>query len=152
MVDLPQTTLYETFPKGGTMNHAWNAPNTLLSQYVAGIEPLTPGFGTFQIMPKEGKLTTVKANMLSVKGMIDVAILKTKSIYALNVKTPNQTMAIIGIPKTENKFSEIKVNGTVVWENGSFKNSNSAISFNGEDDDYIKFNVSPGKWGFIAKQ
>lgn len=151
MVDLPQTTLYETFPKGGTMNHAWNAPNTLLSEYVAGIAPLSPGFKTYQVMPQLGKLTSVKANMLSVKGMIDVSIDKTKSVFELCVNSPENSLGVIGIPKDSKDFSEIKVNGKVVWDKSGFKNSVSAVTWNGDDADYIKFNVTPGKWEFVAK-
>lgn len=151
MVDLPQTTLYETFPKGGTMNHAWNAPNTLLSEFVAGIAPITPGFATYKVMPQLGRLTSVQANMLSVKGMIDVAINKTKSTFELNLMSPTNTIAVIGIPKGYTKFSEIKVNGKVVWEKGKFKTETKEITFSGEDESYIKFNVPSGKWDFIAK-
>ncbi len=151
MVDLPQTTLYETFPKGGTMNHAWNAPNTLLSEFVAGIAPITPGFATYKVMPQLGRLTSVKANMLSVKGMIDVNINKTKSTFELNLMSPTNTIAVIGIPKSDTKFSEVKVNGKVVWEKGKFKTETKEITFSGEDESYIKFNVPSGKWDFIAK-
>lgn len=151
MVDLPQTTLYETFPKGGTMNHAWNAPNTLLSEFVAGIAPISPGFETYKVIPQLGKLTSVNANMLSVKGMIDVSINKKNSTFELNLTSPTNTIAVVGIPKNDKTVSEIKVNGKVVWDKSGFKNSVSAVTWNGDDADYIKFNVTAGKWEFLAK-
>lgn len=151
MVDLPESTLYETFPKGGTMNHAWNVPNTLLSEYVAGIAPLTPGFETFQVMPKLGSLTDVKSRMLSAKGMIEVGLQNNKSSFLLSLNSPAQSIAVVGIPKKDSKIVTIKVNGQLVWEvKNGFKNANKAISWNSEDDQYIKFNVAPGKWEFIT--
>jgi hypothetical protein len=37
------STLYEMFPNGGTYNHAWNAPNTILSKSKRGITVVTAG-------------------------------------------------------------------------------------------------------------
>ena len=48
------TTLYEFFPKGGSYNHAWNAPNAILAKYISGIYPTKPGWKEFVVKPTSG--------------------------------------------------------------------------------------------------
>ncbi len=83
---------------GGTTNHAWSGGGlTLLSQYVAGIEPLDPGYKTFQIKPQLGFLKRVQATVPSVMGMIEVAIDATDG-WEMNVNVPEGTTATVYIP------------------------------------------------------
>ena len=50
------TTLYEKLPNAGTYNHAWNAPNAVLSRYIAGIRPVKPGWVEFEVLPEMAHL------------------------------------------------------------------------------------------------
>jgi glycogen debranching enzyme len=64
MIDASETTLWENFarpgskePGSGTYNHAWSGgPLTMMHQYIAGIEPLEPGFKRFSVRPQLGAL------------------------------------------------------------------------------------------------
>ena len=60
-VDNPAlSTLAEYLPSGGTENHAWNAPATVLSQHIAGIKPTSVAWETYQIMPNMAHMKSVK--------------------------------------------------------------------------------------------
>lgn len=144
------TTLYENFPKGGSYNHAWNAPNTVLSRYIAGIAPTKVGWSEYQILPNLGHLTSLNEVVPSVKGDIEVSITQKSEKYLLDLISPEGTVAIVGIPKFGGYVSKIAVNDKVVWKKGTFMGSMDEILWNEEDSKYIKFNVLPGTWRFSA--
>lgn len=150
MVNNNKTTLYENFPQGGTMNHAWNAPNLILSQYAAGIAPESPAFASYHVLPQLGALNSIEATVPSIKGAILVKIEKTKNQFQLKLNSPQKTIAIVGIPKKGMAINEIKVNGFLVWKLGKFISRQKGITFNQEDKAYIKFNVKPGEYQFLA--
>ena len=153
MVNNSYSTLFENFPADGSHNHAWaGGPLTLLCKYGVGVAPETAGFGTYHILPQEGYLTGISAVVPSIKGNISVSINKNASQYNLNLVSPANTTAIVGIPKLPMlgiKIQSISVNNTVVWQNG-YMGGVSGISWNGEDSKYYKFNVNPGIWNFSA--
>lgn len=83
---------------GGTTNHAWSGGGlTLLSQYVAGVNPTSAGYDTFEIKPNLGSLTHVKAVVPSVKGDIEVEINASEG-YNLVFKIPENTKAEVYLP------------------------------------------------------
>jgi len=151
MVGSSYTTLWEVWDglSGGTINHGWNAPNTVLSQYVAGVSLITPGWATYKVLPQMGSLTDVSQIVPSIKGNIMVSHLLTSESFKMNLESPQGTIAIIGIPKKQTVLS-ISVNGNKIWEKGSYLNNFSGISEAGEDSLYIKFSVDPGTWLFNA--
>ncbi len=81
MIDHPDyTTLWEGWGigaegyGGGTYNHGWSGgPLTLLSKYVAGVAPTSPGYGSFRVAPQPGGLTQVQATVPSVRGPFTVS-------------------------------------------------------------------------------
>ena len=156
--DATCTTLWELWTKGGssTYNHAWTGgPLTLLGQYGAGVAPETAGFGTYHVFPQEGSLTSITTVVPSIKGNISVAISKNSSQYGLNLTSPSNTTAIVGIPEDAflgqgKALGSISVNGTTIWQNGSYLGGVTGISYNGEDSKYCKFNANPGTWNFLA--
>ena len=79
MVNGPGTTLWEGWEigsakyGGGTDNHAWSGGGlTLLSQYVAGITPLEPGYTRVRIRPQLGSLNRVTATVDTPLGLLTV--------------------------------------------------------------------------------
>lgn len=67
MIDSPLTTLWEGWGigskgyGGGTYNHAWGGGSlTILSQYVAGIAPLSPAFEDFSVAPHPANLNKIQ--------------------------------------------------------------------------------------------
>lgn len=143
------TTLYEMFPKGGSYNHAWNAPNTILSKHIAGIQPLEPKWDKFEILPNLVHLTSLNEIVPTVKGDIKVEMKNNENTFSLNLRSPKDTKAIVGIPKTDKNITEISLNGSVIWVKGKPKQHNKVTSIL-EDHKYIKIEVASGEYQFIA--
>ncbi len=151
MVNNASTTLYEGWNvNSGTNNHAWNVPNLILSKYAIGVEPIAPGFSKYQVLPKEGSLKSLKAEIPSIKGLITVDISKTTDSYQIDLISPDNTVAVVGIPKKNMAITQITVNGNTVYSNNSYVDGVNGISWNGEDDSFVKFNVAPGTWKLAA--
>jgi len=141
----------DAFDEGSSLNHGWNPPALLLSQTIAGVSPVAPGWSTYQVLPKEAFLTTLKVVVPSIKGKVTVALSKTASEYALALTSPADTTAIVGIPKGSfSKLDSIQVNETAIWE-GAYRGGVKGVSWEAEDADYVKFRVDPGEWKFRGR-
>jgi len=144
-------TRLNAFDAASSLNHGWNPPVLNLSQTIAGISPEAPGWSTYHVLPKEAFLTAIKVVVPSIKGKVTVNLKKTATEYSLDLISPPNTQAIVGIPKSSfSKLNVIKVNGTTVW-NGAYRGGAKGISWNGEDDTYIKFKANPGTWTFTGR-
>tara|TARA_R110002096_G_scaffold9533_3_gene37597 strand:- start:39053 stop:41434 length:2382 start_codon:yes stop_codon:yes gene_type:complete len=147
------TTLYEKYqPKlRGTYNHAWNAPNYVLSRYIAGVKATDIAWSTYEVKPNLAHMTSVKQVVPSVKGDITVDVNTTENTYQLDLISPEKTIATIYIPKAEKKIAKIEVNGKSVWNKNKFKKRIDGFDFESEDGEYLKFQVKPGIWKIVAK-
>ena len=155
MTDHPYTTLWEDWRigghGGGTINHAWcGGALTLLSQYGAGVAPVTPGYGTYHVLPQMGSLKRIKTTVPSVKGNIDMEVVNAQDSFTIHLTSPANTVAIVGIPKTS-KIAAVEANGRLVWSNGKSKKEPRGLKFLEETNLYIKFTVKPGVWAFKAR-
>jgi len=140
----------DAFDDASSLNHGWNPPALILSQTIAGVSPLAPGWSTYQVLPKEAFLTAIKVVVPSIKGNVTVDMRKTASGYALGLTSPAGTTAIVGIPKGSfSTLNAIKVNNTTIW-NGTYRGGVNGVTWHGEDADYVKFQVAPGPWKFLG--
>lgn len=144
------STLYETFPNGGSYNHAWNAPNAILSKHIAGIEPTKPGWSEYQILPNLAHFTAIKQVVPSVKGKISVDMESKAGAFSMKLVSPEGTTALVGIPVGSVPRKSIKVNGRSIWENGKFIDA-PGIVWDGRDENYLKLRVGPGEWSLQAE-
>ena len=139
----------DAFDAGSSLNHGWNPPALILSQTIAGVSPEAPGWSTYHVLPKEAFLSAIKVVVPSIKGAISVELKKSATEFALALTSPAATTAIVGIPKGSfSKLNAIQVGGATIWD-GAFHGV-EGITWNGEDADYVKFNVAPGTWKFLA--
>ncbi|EMI51848.1 alpha-L-rhamnosidase [Rhodopirellula sallentina SM41] len=145
-----QTTLYEMFPKGGTYNHAWNAPNTILAKHIAGIRPTEPAWSEYQVEPQLQHLSMIRQNVPSVKGDIKVEMHREPERFVLLLQSPPETTAMIGIPKSFGPVKQISVDGHIVWNDGVVVDGDRGVTFADEDARFITFRVPPGDWSFVA--
>lgn len=111
MVAAPHTTLWEgweyTGGKGmkyksgnGTYNHAWSGGGlTILSQYIAGIEPLKPQFEQFRVCPNLATLNRVKSVVPTVFGNISMAAQKVDNTLNITLTVPEGTVAKVVVPQ-----------------------------------------------------
>ena len=157
MTDHPYTTLWEDWriggSGGGTINHAWcGGALTLLSQYGAGVAPVTPGYATYHVLPQMGPLKHIKTTVPSVKGNIDLELRNEADAFSLKLNSPANTTAVVGIPKRADvAIDRIQSNGKTVWENGQPKQNLRGLNFLESTANYIKFSVDPGTWSFQAE-
>ena len=105
MIESPLTTLWEGWGigkegfGGGTYNHAWSGgPLTLMSKYIAGIEPLEAGYTRFAVRPRLGTLSRVEATVDSVAGKISLAIERSSESMSLTLSVPKGTSAEVSLP------------------------------------------------------
>ena len=155
MIKSPWTTLFEHWQmQGGTYNHGWSGgPLTLMSQYVAGIAPLEPGFKRYQIMPQPGPLKEVACAVDSVAGLIDVTCrIGESGRFSMNVTSPPGTEALAGVPRRGAFPTIITVNGVVVWKAGDKPSGRKGgARFVGEDARYVRLSLPEGRWSIETK-
>ena len=111
MIDCDLSTLWEHWesdPSTGQpisgYNHGWSGGAlVLLSQYVAGLAPTSPGWATFDVKPELGMtLRNVSASVLTTYGTISVAILRSgddqNTTLRLRLQVPETTVAKLHLP------------------------------------------------------
>jgi hypothetical protein len=140
----------DAFDDASSLNHGWNPPVINLSQTIAGITPVEPGWASYQVLPKEAFLNHIKVRVPSIKGNVDVELSKTSKSYQIKLHSPLHTQAIVGIPKKSfTALMSIQVNGETIWQ-GTYQGETKGISWIGEDKDYLMFKADPGVWDFLA--
>ncbi len=153
MVDHPYyTTLWEGWEigsstyGGGTFNHAWSGGGlTILSQYVAGIYPLKPGFELFEVRPRPGGLTEVHTGNETIAGRIEVSVRQKGNKFELQVEVPEGTQCLVCIPE---QYRNIKGDGQLIFDGRS---KGTGFQYKGVEDGYHSFLAPEGKHLFSAK-
>ncbi|WP_194842446.1 alpha-L-rhamnosidase C-terminal domain-containing protein [Endozoicomonas sp. OPT23] len=149
MVASEYSTLWEGWAQnsGATYNHAWNAPNTVLSQYAVGVSPSSVGWATYSVLPQMGKLTSIHQVVPSVKGNIDISLDKEDWGFGISLNSPANTVAKVGIPLGYfTQLNTVEVNGAEVYSNGNFSGGVSGVEFAGRNSQFVMFNLQPGSW------
>lgn len=144
------STLYEMFPNGGTYNHAWNAPNAILSKHIAGIRPTQPGWVEYEVIPDLVHLTSIETVVPSVQGDISVGINTSDSRFELKLDSPDATVATVGVPKSDGGIASVTINDKAVWKDSAFVDGIAGVEFSGQDDRYLFFRLQPGQWHLVA--
>lgn len=81
------------------LNHAWGAaPANIIVRKLMGVEPLTPGFETFQIKPQLGNLTHASLKMPTIRGAVTVNYRKGPDSETMHVIIPGGTLATVYVP------------------------------------------------------
>ena len=93
------------------LNHAWGAaPANIIVKKLMGVEPLSPGFETFQVKPQLGSLTFANLKTPTIKGAILVLFKKEATSTIMEVVVPGATKAQIYIP-FDDKKPNLSING-----------------------------------------
>ena len=141
----------DAFDEGSSLNHGWNPPVINLSQTIAGISPIEAGWKTFQVLPKEGFLRSIKVVVPAIIGKVSVSIVKTSNNYSLSVHVPELSKSVVGIPKASfTQLQNISVNGKLIWDKQNIKQV-KGIRYYGADENYIMFETNAGDWQFLAR-
>ena len=84
----------------GTYNHAWSGGGlTILSQYIAGIEPLAPRFERFSVCPNLASLEWVETSVPTVFGDILMNARRNGDELQLALTVPAGTTAEVRLPQ-----------------------------------------------------
>ncbi|MGB5943953.1 MAG: alpha-L-rhamnosidase C-terminal domain-containing protein [Leeuwenhoekiella sp.] len=142
------TTLYEKYHPElrGTYNHAWNAPNYVLSRYIAGIKATDVGWANYEVKPNLAHMSSIRQTVPSVKGDIKLEVDRSESTFTINLISPKETLATVYIPKNNGNIGKVFVNGALFLDQGMLKEQFEGIVFEGDSNEFLKFKMSPGKW------
>lgn len=92
-------------------NHAWGAtPANVIVRKLMGVEPISPGFETFQVKPQLGSLTFANLKTPTIKGAVLVSFRKDATSTTIEVVVPGATKAHIYIP-VDDKKRNLSING-----------------------------------------
>lgn len=167
MVESPITTLWEGWDigsatyGGGTYNHGWSGgPLSLLSGYVAGLAPDSPGYTRFHVRPQPGSLRRIDTRTETVRGTIRTQFVRKNGLTRLTVNVPKGTEATLSLPisplplaqterqqkgqvkSAKGQGGTVTLNGKTVWKNGRGTSS----AFRGVEGGYLTVAVGPGQW------
>jgi alpha-L-rhamnosidase len=125
--------------------HPWGAGVTKwLSEQVLGIQPTSPGFATYQILPHLGSsLTWVTGQTPTPLGTIQASFNISNGLCS--VTAPAGTVGTLGVPKVGKTINSIIIHGTLAWD-GAFHSVNG-ISGASNDTEFVYFTgVQPGTY------
>lgn len=89
-------------------NHAWGtAPANAIVRYVAGVQPLTPGYGEIQIKPQPGTVKQVTLKYRTIRGDISVRFTNGNNSCELQANLPGNTTGHIYLPSATGKATVI---------------------------------------------
>jgi hypothetical protein len=103
MIDSGSTTTWEAwdvqFKKNLTWNHAWgSAPANILSRYVLGVRPASPGHKQILIAPHVGDIKHVQGKVPTPQGPVVVRVENTAAAFRVALDVPSGTRASATIP------------------------------------------------------
>ena len=163
MIASPLTTLWEGWAVGsatyggGTYNHAWSGgPLTLMSEYVAGVAPLGPGYATFRVAPRPGRLERVAATVPSVRGEIAVAVRQPRESRVtrveMEVTVPAGTRARVTVPPPAGRSAlRLMLDGRAVWSAASGPAMPAGAEWIGADASGLSLWLGPGTYALVAE-
>lgn len=120
-----------------------------LSEEVAGIKPVSPGFKEYAIVPHLGRsLTWVKGAVPTPHGEIGMSI--NVDSGEMSMSAPAGTTGRLGIPKMEKTIESVTFDNVVVWD-GVFHAANG-VGGAEEDPDFVYLTkVQPGTHAITVK-
>ncbi|MCX6879802.1 MAG: hypothetical protein NTW21_39260 [Verrucomicrobia bacterium] len=145
-------TNWERFVFGeDEVNHAWTSfPGAHFLKYIAGIQPTSGGFATFDVRPATGGLAFAEGTVPTIKGPIATRWEKgAGGRFALSVSVPPNTRATVCMPMLVPGKIRITESGKLLWP------LESAVKIPGVlavkcDDPFIRCEVGSGTYSFVA--
>ncbi|KAM6476860.1 glycoside hydrolase family 78 protein [Trichoderma sp. SZMC 28011] len=140
----PNGTAYE----GGftSMAHGWSTGIVpLLTSYVLGVKPQTPGFQTWRICPvvDGGGLTWARGDVPTPKGKVGISWERKNAqsglMFVLEIETPKESSGVVCVPTLGLENPKIYLDGTPL-----------TLS-TGQTQDWVSVNVTGGKHTFTVE-
>ena len=135
-----------------SLAHGWSTgPTSALTFDVLGIAPET-STGQYRFIPHPGDLTSVEGRITMPQGAVNASWSRNPSAgtYTAQLTSPTGTTGRIGIPKLGSSTVTVTVNGSVVWNAGTFT-PRTGITGGSQDNSYIYLTgVAPGSYAVSA--
>ncbi len=94
------TTIWEEWSGVSSHSHGWGASPTIFAgKYLLGVEPATPGFGSFTVLPSCGGLTRISGRVPTPHGTIEAGWERSADGMTLRLTPPPGTRAKAGLPE-----------------------------------------------------
>lgn len=140
-----RTTVSETWEGTGTNNHGGlgGTPNPWIFKNLLGInaDPENPGFKRVVIKPFIPRdMSYVKGSTRTIKGLVESSWRKIDGKIRFKVSVPVNTTAIVYLPASDP--SKVK-------EGDNDANRSSGVSYKGEEDGKVIFEIESGQYQFI---
>ena len=154
MVESGATTLWETWDGKPELLNSRNmkllgSVDKFFYKDVAGIASAAPGFRRIRVRPGVvGDLTSAKASIKSVRGLISVEWQKGDGSLMMKVTIPANTTAEVHVPKLGMNDVTISESGTALWKSGAMAESVPGVTDGAESDDCVVLNVGSGSYEF----
>lgn len=96
---VPQTQSFREMWHRGDLSHGWcSTPLVQMSAHILGVQPTTPGFGTFVVQPHVCDLTWARGVVPTPHGNVVVSWRRAEHNLALDVTVPAGTTAEVILP------------------------------------------------------
>ena len=97
-------------------NHAWGAaPGNLISRFVLGVRPITPGYGRIVIQPQLGStLTWVQGVVPTIRGPISICASNTPPAFQLLLEIHGNVIATVQLPRCGATNTVASMDGSLV--------------------------------------
>ncbi|HEV2319268.1 MAG TPA: alpha-L-rhamnosidase C-terminal domain-containing protein [Verrucomicrobiae bacterium] len=81
-------------------NHAWGAaPANLISRFVLGVRPITPGYGQILIQPELGSvLSHAEGTVPTIRGPVSIQATNESGLFQLEVTVPGNVTVTVVLP------------------------------------------------------
>lgn len=136
-----------------SLAHGWSTePTSSLSGYVLGIQPTSPGYGTWSVQPHPGDLAWAEGKAPTPHGAVQVAWAGESGVdaFSMSVTAPSGTSGTVAVPTYGAANPVVAVNGQVVWSGGTFT-ATSGIGGAHSDANYVYLTgVQPGTFVIAA--
>jgi len=130
------------------LSHADTAMAHIMSGYMLGVQPTSPGFSTYRVEPHGFGLQWAKGSVPTPQGDIQCgwSAAEDNSSFELFLKSPENSTASVAVPLKDEKVS-IRVNGQLAYTgNDGFLDGFSGYA----DESYINFtNLEAGTYRFV---
>ena len=144
----PDTQTSLEMGDGGDLSHGWIAtPLIQMSEYILGVTPASPAFGTISVRPTLCDLRWATGRVPTPHGPVDVSWRRVGDGLTLSVTVPPGTSADVAVPAPSPKAA-ITLNGKPFWSGGRAIGAVKAVREGGA----VVAHVPPGTWTFVGRE
>jgi alpha-L-rhamnosidase len=128
MIDMGSTLTIEAWNFADKPNLDWNhpwgaAPGNLITRFVLGVRPITPGYSQILIQPHLGQsLSYVRGTIPTIRGPVSLQITNSPGLFQIEADIPGNMTATVLLPGAKNATAVVDDNNVSGnWSDGWLK-------------------------------